>query len=97
MQHLIEVSEKFADIRFSAEDYIQMRSNPSFITPNFHRIFLLMDREKVNLDRAFISEIVNSPSERQNWEDFSQYKKRMKLKNVLSRLSRKVIKYFLND
>ena len=97
MQHLIEVSEKFSNISFTGEDNVLMARDPKFITPNFHRVYLLIDREKVNLDRVFMSEIINSPSDRQNWEDFDQYKKRMKLRNVLKQLEYKIIKYFLNN
>ena len=53
MQHLIEVSEKFSNISFDANDYATMNANPGFATPNFHRLYLLMDRKKVTLDKEF--------------------------------------------
>lgn len=97
MQHLIEVSEKFSNISFDANDYATMNANPSFATPNFHRLYLLMDREKVALDKQFLNEIETSPASRQDWEDFDQYKKRMKLRDVIKHLGYKFTKYFLNN
>lgn len=97
MQHLIEVSEKFSNIEFDSTDKQIIETNRGFTSPNMHRLFILWNREKVELDAEFIREIYNSPSSRQDWEDFSQYKKRMKLKGVLKQHSRRFIKYFLNN
>jgi len=97
MQHLIEVSEKFSNIEFDSNDKMLIETNRSFTSPNLHRLFILWDREKVELDEEFINEIISSPSSRQDWEDFDQYKKRMKLKSVLDQHSKRFIKYFLNS
>lgn len=97
MQHLIEVSERFSNIEFDPTDKHLIETNRGFTSPNLHRLFILWDREKVELDTAFINEIIDSPSSRQDWEDFDQYKKRMKLKSVLNQHSRRFIKHFLNS
>lgn len=97
MQHLIEVSEKFSSIEFDSTDKMLVETNRGFTSPNLHRLFILWDREKVELDEEFIREIHNSPSSRQDWENFDQYKKRMKLKSVLKQHSRRFIKHFLNS
>ena len=97
MQHLIEVSEKFSSIEFDSTDKHLIESNRGFTSPNLHRLFILWDREKVELDAEFIREIHNSPTSRQDWEDFDQYKKRMKLKSALKQHSKRFIKHFLNS
>jgi LPS O-antigen subunit length determinant protein (WzzB/FepE family) len=97
MQHLIEVSEKFSNIEFDSNDKMLIDSNRGFTSPNLHRLFILWDREKVELDEEFIREIQYSSNSRQDWEDFDQYKKRMKLKSVLKQHYKRFIKYFLNS
>ena len=97
MQHLIEVSEKFSNIEFDSNDKMLIETNRGFTSPNLHRLFILWDREKVELDAEFIREVHDSPSSRQDWEDFDQYKKRMRFKTVLKQHAKRFIKYFLNS
>lgn len=96
MQHLVEVSQAFNNVNLTQEDKVVIAQN-RWTSPNLHKMYLMLDRDNIQLDREFISEISNSPSERQDWETFDQYKMRMRFRGVVKQLGNKFIKYFLNN